>query len=199
MIGRKKSSGTTGKKLKDRKGISTNAFAKKMGVHFNAVRSRVEKGYLDEALYPDGSLNEDIATKVWLQISSVDAIAKAKRANPNLITTDSVIDQELDQNTISSANLKKKLIDIALAKVELTEKQRTTVKLADVRKAARSFARSHRDAALAFPARYGAEIAAEVSIDPAILIPVLEKFVRSSLTEALNIPEPFLDRENEED
>ncbi|WP_455475350.1 hypothetical protein [Bartonella sp. B17] len=198
MIGRKKSSGTTGKKLKGRKGISTNAFAKKMGVHFNAVRSRIEKGYLDEALYPDNSLNEDMATKVWLQISSVDAIAKAKRANPNFIT-DNVIDQELDQNTISSANLKKKLIDIALAKVELTEKQRTTVKLADVRKAARNFARSHRDAVLAFPARYGAEIAAEVSIDPAILIPVLEKFVRSSLTEALNIPEPFLDRENEED
>ncbi|WP_336294697.1 hypothetical protein [Bartonella sp. CB169] len=168
-----------------------------MGVHFNAVRSRVEKGYLDEALYPDGSLNEDIAT-VWLQISSVDAIEKAKQANPHLIT-DSVIDQELDKNTISSANLKKKLIDIALAKVELTEKQRTTVKLADVRKAARNFARSHRDAVLAFPARYGAEIAAEVSIDPAILIPVLEKFVRSSLTEALNIHEPFPDQENEED
>nr|WP_236824100.1 hypothetical protein [Bartonella sp. WD16.2] len=45
--------------------MSARAFAKKMGVYPNAVVSRFKMGKFNDALYDDGSINEELATALW--------------------------------------------------------------------------------------------------------------------------------------
>jgi len=61
----------------------------------------------------------------------------------------------------------------------------------DVKRAARSFGRAHRDSMLGFANRYGASIAARIGCEPAHLIGELEARMREALLEAVGIPVPF--------
>ncbi|AQX30608.1 hypothetical protein [Bartonella schoenbuchensis] len=175
---------------KNRQGLSIRAFAKKMGVYPNAVVARFKTGKFDEAIYDDGSINEELATVLWNENPTKQAYIVGDDGKPRTKTK---------QDSIEGANeyeIKLKRMQVALEreKIALEQLRETTVDREEMKKAVSCFARTHRDAMLHFPHRYGARIAAQVDCDTASLIGTIDYYIREALQEAVDIPLPFHDQ-----
>ncbi|WP_455475721.1 hypothetical protein [Bartonella sp. B17] len=175
---------------KGRQGISVRAFAKQMGVSANAVVSRFKTGKFDEAIFADGSVDEEVARAIWNKNPT-------KRAQ-SFSTSSGRPCTKIKKDSIDGANeyeIKLKRMQVALEseQIALERLRETTVDREEVKKAARDFGRAHRDAMLNFPHRFGASIAAQVECDAASLIGALDYFMRKALLEEVHIPVPFHD------
>jgi len=118
----------------------------------------------------------------------------------------------LDGNVASheTAAASAKTTDLNAAKTQLALIQAERTKFAlevekgryvlreDVKRAARSFGRAHRDAMLGFANRFGPSIAARIGCDPVALIGELEARMREALLEAVGIPVPFNEADSED-
>ncbi|WP_126603700.1 hypothetical protein [Bartonella vinsonii] len=167
---------------KHRDGLSVRAFAKKMRVSHNAVVSRIKTGKFNEAVFPDGSIDEALATAIWNQNPTKKAHQKSTR---------------IKQDSVKAANefeIKLERMQVALAKekIALEKLRETTVDREEVRKEAWNFGRAHRDTMLNFAYRFGAEIAAQVGCDAASLIGAIDHHIRKALMENV-VPVSFHD------
>ncbi|AQX30816.1 hypothetical protein BscR1v2_008840 [Bartonella schoenbuchensis R1] len=108
---------------KNREGLSARAFAKKMGVYPNAVIARFKTGKFDEALYDDGSINEELATALWNENPTKQAYIVGDDGKPRTKTK---------QASIEGANehkIKLQRMQVALEreKIALEQLRKTTV------------------------------------------------------------------------
>jgi len=173
---------------KERKGIAVYAFAKKMRVSDNAVRSRIRNGRLAKAVHEDGSLDEELATALWNR----EPPARRKHLPVPLARRRAAIKEEGEHGK-AEYEIKLERMEVALEteKIQLEKLRQTTVDREDVRQAARAFGRAHRDAMLNFAPRFGPAIAAKIGCDAASLIAALDAGMREALLETVGIPVPF--------
>ena len=173
---------------KHRQGIAVYAFAKKMRVSDNAVRSRIKSGRLAEAVFDDGSLNEEIATALWEQNApkrrKVDPVPPSQRKAK-------IAARAKEAGNEYAIKLQRMQIALETEKINLEKLKNSTVDREEVRRAARAFGRAHRDAMTNFASRFGAGIAAEAGCDAATLIGLIDARMREALLEAIDIPVPF--------
>ncbi|MFT4080940.1 hypothetical protein, partial [Rhodomicrobium sp.] len=160
----------------------------KMGVADNAVRSRIRSGRLAEAVYDDGSLNEELATRLWKREPPQE---RKRRLVPPSERKAKIADEAND--AAGEFELKLRRMRVALEKetLELEKLKRSTVDREEVRRAARAFGRGHRDQMLNFANRYGPGIAAAAGCDAATLIGLIDARMREALLESVGIPVPF--------
>jgi|GEM_PF-6685085 len=109
---------------------------------------------------------------------------------------DNTGDKAIDLNT---AKTRQALAQAKQLEFALEIKKGQYVLAEDVKRAARNFGRAHRDSMLGFANRYGASIAARIGCDPALLIGELEARMREALLEAVGIPVPFNQGEDNQD
>ncbi|MBA9083500.1 MULTISPECIES: hypothetical protein [Bartonella] len=174
---------------KNRQGLSVRAFAKKMGVYPNAVVARFKTGKFDEAIYDDGSINEELATALWNENPTKQAYIVGDDGKPRTKTK---------QDSIEGANehkIKLQRMQVALESetIDLEQKKETTLDREKVKREAHNFGRAYRDIMLHFPHRYGARIAAKVKCDAASLIGAIDHYIREALQEIIKVPVPFHD------
>jgi len=75
----------------------------------------------------------------------------------------------------------KRAIEIELSRIELEKMRGSLVDKVLVERAIFAAARSERDAWLTWPLRIGADFAAEIGVEEAVLLPVLKRLVRDQL------------------
>ncbi|ENN91925.1 hypothetical protein [Bartonella bovis] len=177
-----------------REGLSARAFAKKMGVYPNAVIARFKTGKFNEALYDDGSINEELATALWNENPTKQAY---------VVGDDGKLRTKTKQTSIEGANehkIKLQRMQVALESetIDLEQKKETTLDREEVKRAARNFGRAYRDIMLHFPHRFGARIAAQVECDGASLIGAIDHYIREALQEINKIPVPFHDQDTQD-
>lgn len=99
-----------------------------------------------------------------------------------------------DSDELTAAKTRLVLAQAAKAEHDLKIRHKEFVPADDAKRAARAFGRATRDMFLNFPARHGAEIAAELDVDPGTLIGILEIHIREALnaTAISSMPEANL-------
>lgn len=158
-------------------GISRYSFAKKMGVTFRAVAQKVANGRLADAVFPDGSLDEEIATRLWNSNTAHQMKrgegAKQERAGEYKI------------------KLRQMQVDLETAEIKLTRLKESTIDREQARIAGRAAMRALRDHMLNFANRYGASIAGEIGADPGTLMGLIDAKMRLALGEVAETRNPF--------
>jgi len=173
---------------KQREGIAVYAFAKKMRVSDNAVRSRIRSGRLAAAVYDDGSLNEELATELWKKRPP----ARRKKVLVPPGERRARISEEAEEaGTEYEIKLERMRVALEVEKINLEKLRNSTVDREEARRAVRAFGRGVRDLMLNFANRYGAGLAAELGCDAATLIGALDAKMREMLLEGMAVPAPY--------
>lgn len=173
-----------------RLGISANAFAKKMGVTRGAVVDRVKRGSLADAVLDDGSLDEEMARVLWFSNVNPNKMGVRDKDKPK--GSRLAEDAEAAKSEFQ-LKLDRMKVDLEAATINLDKLRGSTVDKDAARRAVRQFARNHRDHMLRFAARHGPGIAAELGVDAATLVGLVEARIRDALNEAADNPVPFDD------
>lgn len=172
---------------KKRQGVSVFAFAKAIGVSDNAVRDRIKRGSLADAVFDDGSLDEEKARVLWFANANPNRMRAAKEKKP------AAAEQAEQGRSEFELKLDRMEVDLDAARLNLEKLRGSTVDKEAARRAVRQFARNHRDHMLRFAARHGPAIAADLGVDAAALVSLLEARIRDALVEASENPIPFDD------
>lgn len=170
---------------KKRQGISVFAFAKEMGVTDNAVRDRIKKGGLAAAVYEDGSLDAEHARALWFATANPNRMRAKEKEKP------AAARHAEDGKRQNELELRKLELEVEEKEHKIEALKASTVDREQARKAVRAFARALRDHMLRFPTRHGPAIAAELGVDPAALVGLMEENLRTALNEAFEQPNPF--------
>lgn len=174
-----------GKKLL---GMSQAAFAREMGVTPNAIRDRVKRGSLAEAVLPDGSIDAVAGRVAWFANSNPSRMKKKPPVKRSALFDDA---QGAAESTEYDLKVKRMAVDLQAAEINLEKLKRSSIDLDEARRMVRAFARLHRDAMLNFANRYGPAIAAVVSVPASALVAEMDARMRDALNEALDAPVPF--------
>lgn len=161
-------------------------FAKRMQVHESTVRDRIKNGRLAEAVHPDGSLEEEVAERLWVENAD---IARRKRVLTPPRNRKARIAEKAEEGADAYA-VKVERMRVALKSemLKLEQLRGTTVDRGEVRRAARAYGKALRDPMLAFAARFGPSIAAAAGCDPATLIAAIDARMHDALRETLPLP-----------
>ncbi|SHL71627.1 hypothetical protein SAMN05444389_1015 [Paracoccus solventivorans] len=154
---------------------SKSAFAKRLGVSPSYITKLVGKGL---PLTADGRHVKVADALAWVR-ANINSRADEGRsaARPPVDLNDARIRLTLAQADIAEQNARKA--------------RRETVDREEARRAVRAFGRALRDLMLNFANRYGGSMAAELEIDPARLMAVLDARMREMLLEGLAVPAPY--------
>ena len=161
-------------------GISRNAFAKKVGVTPAAVRQKIANGRLADAVLPDGSLDEEVAARLWEENSAHHMKRRAAKRE----------DSEKKSGEYK-IKMRRMQVDLETAEINLTRLKETTIDREAARLAGRAAMRALRDHMLNFANRYGASIAGELGTDPGATMGLLDAKMRLALGEVAGAENPF--------
>lgn len=150
-----------------------SAFARRLGCSPAWVSQLVKRGL---------PLTEDGA-----RVRIVEALAWIKG---NILTKE---DEGGDPTDLSTAKLRLVLAQARRAEYALEVERGRYVERDEARRAVRAFGRGLRDLILNFPNRYGAAMAAELNVDPAAFIALVDARLREMLLEGVKIKPPYHD------
>ncbi len=173
-------------KKKVRQGIAVFAFARKMGVGDTAVRSRIRSGRLAAAVHPDGSLDEELATRLWIE--NVDLARRRKVLTPPADQKARIAEDAEEAGDAYALKIERMRVALDTERLKLEQLRGTAIDRDEARKAVRAFARAWRDLVLNFPSRNGAAIAAKVRCNSSLLIGILEAELRDMLRAGVKVP-----------
>lgn len=171
-------------------GMSQRAFAREMGVTGNAIRDRVKRGSLAEAVLPDGSIDAELGRVLWFANSNPNHMKKTKPVKRSRLAEDAEAAEDASEYNLKVARMK---VDLETATINLEKLRRSTVDIEEARRAVRALMRVHRDAMLNFANRFGPAIAAIVGVPAADLVAELDARMRDALNAAADTPIPFED------
>lgn len=146
-----------------------------------------------DAVFDDGSLDEEKARVLWFA-----------NANPSFMRsrrTDDMIAKKPGEKTAEAAakargeyliKTETAEVDLETKKINLEKLKRSLVPVEEARRAVRAVAFSTREAMLNFPAKFGAEIAGELGVDPGTLIALLDARVRTEMNRVASKAPPKL-------
>lgn len=160
-----------------------------MRVDESTVRDRIKNGRLAEAVHPDGSLEEEVAERLWRE--NIDVNRRKKVAVPPAERKARIAEEAEEAENEYTIKVQRMKVALETERLKLEQLRETTVDRDEVRRAARAFGRAHRDAMLNFASRFGPSIAAAAGCDAATLIGLIDARMRDALQETVGIPTPF--------
>lgn len=168
--------------------MSVRKFAETIGVSEGRVRKRIkDHARIEEAVFPDGSLDPDEARALWY----VDLDVSQMRAKfPQGDDDDPDALGAINFNRLKADRM---AVDLEAAKINLENLKKTTVDRDVAKRAVKALMRLHRDTIINFANRYGPAIAAELGVDGRTLMAALDRELRNALNMAAETKLPFHD------
>jgi len=173
-----------------RQGIAVNAFAKSVGVTAAAVHYRIKNGSIAEAVFDDGSLDEEKARVLWFANANPSFMRSRPKDAPPLPPGSKAAAAAAEKRGEYQIKTETAEVDLAIKKLKLAVDRGMYVPKEEARRALRAVTRTTRDMFLNFSARHGAEMAGELGVDPGTFIGLLEAHIRKALNEAADQPMP---------
>lgn len=166
-------------------GMSQRGFARKMGVTVSSVQQKLKNGRISEALLPDGSLDEAVATRLWEE-NTAHQMKRERTAR----------DESRAREGEYKIKLRQMQVDLETAEEKLKALKGATVAKSDAVVVIRALMRGHRDNFLNFAARRGPSLAARFGLKPGEFIVALDAEIRAALIEFADGPNPFEEQAN---
>lgn len=175
-----------------RQGIAVYAFAKSMGVTPKAVADRIARGSMADAVFEDGSLDEEKARVLWFANMNPNRV-RSKAKDIAAAPRDGRGTAKTAEDSRGEFRVKMEREEIALRKetIQLAILEGSVINKDDARMATRALMRTYRDGMLNFANRHGAALAAQFGIPAGEFNGALEARIREELNEIANAPVPF--------
>ncbi len=149
---------------------SKASFAKRLGLSRGRISQLAKQGL---PMLPDGSVRVEAALK-WVRSELKPGPGRPHGAVEGGGRGEGREDME-------AAKIRLLLAQASRQELELAHRRGELVPAEEARRAVRAVAFVTREAMLNFPARYGAEIAGELGVDPGTLIALLDARVRTEM------------------
>jgi hypothetical protein len=156
-------------------GLSLRAFARQRGVTHQTVRKAIARGRL--VPLADGTIDPAAAERTWPRG------APSERHDVPHAAPAAGVGAGFDPLALDRARAAKTVIDAQRARLELDHRRGALISRDLAVHKVFSFARMLRDAWLTWPARVGPQLAADLGVEPAVLVIALENLVRVHLEE----------------
>lgn len=166
-------------------GMTAREFATAVGVSHTAINKALAAGRIIRG--PDGLIDPVKGVRDW---EASRRAPPAARAAPEAAAPRQAPAAPAEGPTIARLQQAELAVKIEARKLDLDAKKGRLIDRAKAVALFRRLAQEERDAILNFPARVGAEIAAEFGADPHRMITVLDDYLRRHLAErgAITVP-----------
>ena len=165
-------------------GLSIRGCAKRRGVSHKAVQKALASGRIERLA--DGTIGADAADQAWSATTAprLPPLGAERPAGPSQATAAPASGVSvLDRGTYHRTRIAKLAIEAQRAQLELDRRRGTLIARDRATLVVFRFARVVRDSWLSWPTRAAPAIAAELGVEPAVLVVALDEAVRAHLEE----------------